>query len=517
MKLTMTVLAIVWSSVLMSQSDMTKLDSEYWSSLKQYKTKDAFGQTADCFSNEQAGIKWFEVHDLKTSQIQVQVLSRGKWGNLGDSVWFAAYEVHGDAGKRPFYCRTRHIPGKKTVAKNKVVFQLTDLDLRNQYWVAIGSSKANKTFTVRTTENFRQSKTAGSPTGESDSQMIYGTATTSDGAPAKGVSVTLLDENMDTVRIVKTDNDGGFVFSKLPAQESFMPLLDEDHVELDVFKLQNDIITAGSKDSDGTYRFSKEEADLRELRLLTPDQLQLDTKRGKYGVVGRIVNNRLEGKGVNGTKVKVFDRNHELLSEITSNENGEVVLANIESKDIQLEVEDIGTSYAEFAIVDDLNVPVRMASSDLMVEGKFQFYSLPEAKIELNRLEELDVQASATQTFDQLERGERVVLKNVRFASGSSNMSANSEMSLSLLAGKLIELEAMQLEVIGHTDNTGEDHKNLQLSEERAQAVSSALVKLGVKEDVLTSYGKGHSDPASTNHTESGRRQNRRVEIIWIK
>lgn len=72
-------------------------------------------------------------------------------------------------------------------------------------------------------------------------------------------------------------------------------------------------------------------------------------------------------------------------------------------------------------------------------------------------------------------------------------------------AGSLIKIE-------GHTDNTGSDDYNQGLSEKRAEAVATYLKKNGIREEILTS-GRGSKDPRASNETETGRSQNRRVEI----
>lgn len=68
--------------------------------------------------------------------------------------------------------------------------------------------------------------------------------------------------------------------------------------------------------------------------------------------------------------------------------------------------------------------------------------------------------------------------------------------------------------IVGHTDDTGSDSHNFDLSERRAQAVSWVLLDAGVDATRLQSYGQGETRPVASNATEAGRAQNRRVEII---
>ena len=70
------------------------------------------------------------------------------------------------------------------------------------------------------------------------------------------------------------------------------------------------------------------------------------------------------------------------------------------------------------------------------------------------------------------------------------------------------------VEIIGHTDNIGSDTSNLLLSSNRAKSVMTFLVTAQINELRLSTSGKGSDDPISSNETEEGRYDNRRVEIL---
>src|SRR6056297_2521856 len=74
--------------------------------------------------------------------------------------------------------------------------------------------------------------------------------------------------------------------------------------------------------------------------------------------------------------------------------------------------------------------------------------------------------------------------------------------------------EAVNLNVVGHTDSRGDEAYNQKLSERRADAVVDYLVSKGVSRSSLSSSGKGESEPMASNDTEDGRAQNRRVELV---
>ena len=75
---------------------------------------------------------------------------------------------------------------------------------------------------------------------------------------------------------------------------------------------------------------------------------------------------------------------------------------------------------------------------------------------------------------------------------------------------------ASYIEIIGHTDDVGDDDYNQDLSEQRAQSVRDYLVDTGVDASKVVSVGAGESIPIASNQTEEGRAENRRVEILVL-
>jgi OOP family OmpA-OmpF porin len=99
------------------------------------------------------------------------------------------------------------------------------------------------------------------------------------------------------------------------------------------------------------------------------------------------------------------------------------------------------------------------------------------------------------------------------FATGSSELSAASSESLSKLVAQLGKFqEITAIDVVGHTDATGQNASNQSLSEARATAVQNYLSS-AYPEAAISSSGMGEDSPVATNSTPEGRAQNRRVEI----
>ena len=73
------------------------------------------------------------------------------------------------------------------------------------------------------------------------------------------------------------------------------------------------------------------------------------------------------------------------------------------------------------------------------------------------------------------------------------------------------------VEIAGYTDNTGDPAANVQLSQQRAEAVRAALVQAGVDPSILVAKGYGSANPVAGNDTLEGRFRNRRIEYRVVK
>jgi OmpA-OmpF porin, OOP family len=80
---------------------------------------------------------------------------------------------------------------------------------------------------------------------------------------------------------------------------------------------------------------------------------------------------------------------------------------------------------------------------------------------------------------------------------------------------KLMETDGtLKIQVEGHTDNSGDVARNMDLSKERARAIKDKLVAAGIDAARLKAEGFGSSRPLSKSNTDAGRAQNRRVELV---
>ncbi len=123
-----------------------------------------------------------------------------------------------------------------------------------------------------------------------------------------------------------------------------------------------------------------------------------------------------------------------------------------------------------------------------------------------------------TLAIAQTERGVMIWLpESVLFEFGKDSLDeAESEPYLARVAQLLRDKSGAQVALEGHTDNVGSTQYNQKLSERRAMTVRDRLQTLGVPDARMTATGLGLTQPIAPNDTETGRKLNRRVEIVLL-
>ena len=103
---------------------------------------------------------------------------------------------------------------------------------------------------------------------------------------------------------------------------------------------------------------------------------------------------------------------------------------------------------------------------------------------------------------------------DISFDTGRADIKSNFAPILDRFAEGLRNNPNAEVRIIGHTDNTGTDAINNQLSIERAASTRDYLIARGVRSNAFNIDGMGSRQPVADNNSAAGRAQNRRVEIF---
>jgi uncharacterized repeat protein (TIGR01451 family) len=150
-----------------------------------------------------------------------------------------------------------------------------------------------------------------------------------------------------------------------------------------------------------------------------------------------------------------------------------------------------------------------------------------EARVSADGLGELPLPAVETAVFPAAAQREKVVqttptagarklevTENIQFDPAAATIRPESFAVLDQVASILGEQPALEIRIVGHTDDTGDELANVELSQRRAESVKDYLVSHGIAADRLETIGRGEYEPVASNQTEAGRAANRRVEFI---
>ena len=163
----------------------------------------------------------------------------------------------------------------------------------------------------------------------------------------------------------------------------------------------------------------------------------------------------------------------------------------------------------------------RQLSEQEMLALRQRADSLRNAADEANRrlneaLGQLRSLVAEITNLQQTQRGLVISLSDILFDVGKSTLKPGAQASIGRIAVVLTQYPQHQILVEGHTDATGGDAFNHQLSHDRANTVRTALIAGGVDASKISAEGFGETRPVATNDTAPGRQQNRRVEIVIV-
>ncbi len=109
-----------------------------------------------------------------------------------------------------------------------------------------------------------------------------------------------------------------------------------------------------------------------------------------------------------------------------------------------------------------------------------------------------------------------IIFDKVLFAPGSAQLNDQSISQIESAANILKSFTFEKILLRGHTDNTGDESQNLTLSLSRSLNIKNTLISLGINPEKISTEGLGSQEPVADNATISGRKANRRIDLLLI-
>ena len=130
---------------------------------------------------------------------------------------------------------------------------------------------------------------------------------------------------------------------------------------------------------------------------------------------------------------------------------------------------------------------------------------------------DIDQENRVVRDIQLTPKGQTIVLNHLIFAQGKSVIDPKSYAELDEVVQMLKENEKIEIQLEGHTDNQGSPKLNMELSENRVEAVKKYLVDKGISKGRIKTKAFGGSQPLRNEMTQEARAMNRRVEMRILK
>ena len=136
--------------------------------------------------------------------------------------------------------------------------------------------------------------------------------------------------------------------------------------------------------------------------------------------------------------------------------------------------------------------------------------------IKMSSIKNIRVNEGGKKLYDRILAEGKFVTRGILFDVNKATINGESMGTINEIVKLMNEHPDLNFRIEGHTDSDGDESFNQKLSEDRAAAVKSMLVSIGIDASRLESNGWGESKPLSENSTPEGKANNRRVEFIKI-
>jgi len=120
-------------------------------------------------------------------------------------------------------------------------------------------------------------------------------------------------------------------------------------------------------------------------------------------------------------------------------------------------------------------------------------------------------------SVEETDSGVRLTLEALRFLPDQAVLLPEERSRLDSVAEALARIPDARLLIVGHTADIGTQESQQALSEQRARTIAKELVRRGIDANRLDLEGRAGREPVAPNSSESGRAQNRRVDIYVLE
>jgi len=164
----------------------------------------------------------------------------------------------------------------------------------------------------------------------------------------------------------------------------------------------------------------------------------------------------------------------------------------------------VGKAYVDqFRVVNVNNLTGKPNNVTIHVDG-----------YENSFVKNIRIAAGGIDIYKKVSTDAKIVMHGILFDVDKATLKPESMGSINQIYGLLKKDPSLKFEIDGHTDNSGNADHNMTLSQQRADAVKTQLVSMGIDASRLTTKGFGDTKPIDTNDTPEGKANNRRVEFI---
>ena len=208
------------------------------------------------------------------------------------------------------------------------------------------------------------------------------------------------------------------------------------------------------------------------------------------------------------TSLQIQEVSAAVRGEVTDAVSGKPLQARVELMDLKLNTR-MAQVNADSLTGEYLIVLTRGMNYGLFVTAPGYLYK----SLNFNFTEEDPEQLTIDISLSPAQSGFSMVLRNIFFDYDSYALKSESFPELDKVLKFLLENKSVNIEISGHTDNTGSESSNKVLSLNRAKSVADHLIRQGIPSGRVQVTGYGSSRPVEVNNTEAGRQANRRIEF----